>query len=45
MAELAARYRALLSDDSTFGSTTLEELLDAGALPSETAVAIRERHV
>ena len=45
MAELTARYRALLSDDSTFGSMTLEELLDAEAVPSETAAAIRERYV
>jgi hypothetical protein len=45
MAELTGRYRALLADDSTFASMTLEELLDAGAVPRKTAKAIRERYL
>jgi hypothetical protein len=40
-----ARYRTLLVDDSTFSSTTVEELLDAGALPRPTIAALRERYI
>jgi hypothetical protein len=43
--EQCARYRALLADDATFGSTTLEELVGSGALPAKTAAALRERYV
>jgi PD-(D/E)XK nuclease superfamily protein len=45
VADLCARYRALLQDDSTFSSLTLEELLDAGVHSSADAVALRERYV
>jgi hypothetical protein len=45
LAGMVARYDALLTDRSTFASATLEELLDAGALPRRTAVALRERYV
>ena len=45
MVELCARYRALLADQSTFASVTLEELLDSGALPARTASAVRERYL
>jgi hypothetical protein len=45
MADLCGRYRALLADESTFGSMTLEELLDAGALPRATTAALRERYL
>ena len=44
-AEACARYRALLADRSTFASVTLEELLDAGALPASTAAALRDRYL
>lgn len=44
-AEACARYRALLVDQSTFSSATIEELLDAGALPPPTAAALRDRCV
>jgi len=44
-AEACARYRALLVDESTFSSVTLEELLDAGALPTPTVAAIRDRYI
>jgi len=44
-ADACSRYRALLVDQSTFSSMTLEELLDAGALPAPTAAALRDRYV
>jgi hypothetical protein len=43
--ELCARYRALLVDESTFSSMTLEQLLDAGALPARTTAALRDRYL
>lgn len=45
VAELCDRYRALLVDQSTFSSVTLEELLDADALPAETTTALRARYL
>ena len=44
-AEACDRYRALLSDESTFSSVTLEALLDAKALPEETTTALRDRYL
>jgi hypothetical protein len=44
-AEACARYRALLVDRSTFASATLEELLDADALPRRTVAALRDRYL
>jgi hypothetical protein len=44
-AEACARYRALLVDQSTFSSVTVEELLDAGALPTPTVAALRDRYI
>jgi hypothetical protein len=40
-----ARYRDLLADRSTFSSVTVEQLLDADVLPSQTAAALRERYI
>jgi hypothetical protein len=45
LAEACARYRALLADQATFASVTLEELLDAGALPAPTVAALRDRYL
>ena len=45
MADMCARYRALLADDATFGSTTLETLLGRRVLPAATIRAIRERYL
>jgi len=45
IADLCARYRELLADETTFSSVTLEELLDSGALPPATVAAVRERYV
>ena len=44
-ADACARYRTLLVDQSTFSSVTLEELLDAGALPSKTSAAVHDRYL
>jgi hypothetical protein len=43
-AEACARYRRLLVDQSTFSSMTIEELLDADALPVSTVAALRQRY-
>jgi hypothetical protein len=45
LAEACARYRALLADQSTFASVTLEALLDAGALPASTVAALGDRYL
>ena len=44
-AEGAARYRGLLADQASFSSITLEDLLDAGALPARTVKALRDRYL
>jgi hypothetical protein len=43
-AEACAAYRSMLADAGTFASVTLEELLDAAALPVSTVVALRKRY-
>jgi hypothetical protein len=45
VAGVCARYRRLLSDQSTFASVTLEELLDADVLPAQTSAALRDRYL
>jgi PD-(D/E)XK nuclease superfamily protein len=45
LADACQRYRMLLADRATFASTTLEELLDAGALPAATTAALRDRYL
>ena len=44
-AEACERYRALLVDSSTFASVTIEDLLNANALPATTTAAVRDRYV
>ena len=44
-ADACSRYRALLVDQSTFASATIEELLDANVLPARTATALRKRYL
>jgi len=44
-ADACSRYRALLVDQSTFASVTVEELLDAGVLPTQTVAALRGRYI
>jgi len=44
-ADACKRYRALLRDQTTFSSMTVEELLDAGSLPARTATALRKRYI
>jgi len=45
VADGCARYRELLVEQSTFGSLTFEDLLDAKVLPTRTATALRGRYV
>ena len=45
IAGACARYRDLLADRSTFASVTIEELLDANALPARTTAALRKRYL
>jgi hypothetical protein len=44
-ADMCARYRDLLADESTFASVTVEELLDANIVPARTAKALRGRYL
>ena len=44
-ADACSRYRALLVDQSTFASATVEELLDANVVPAQTATALRDRYL
>jgi hypothetical protein len=45
LADACERYRALLADESTFASSTLEELVNAGVLPRRTDAALRQRYL
>jgi hypothetical protein len=45
VADACARYQALLADQSTFASITVEDLLDAPALPTPTVTALRDRYL
>ncbi|HEV8190846.1 MAG TPA: hypothetical protein VGP82_05095, partial [Ktedonobacterales bacterium] len=45
VAEACKRYRALLADASSFACATLEDLLEAGALPVPTVAALRDRYL
>jgi hypothetical protein len=45
LADECVEYRGWLVDESTYGSTTLEVLLDANALPKRTVAALRRRYV
>ena len=45
MADRSVRYAALLADATTFRSTTLEEILGTGVLPSPAVRALRDRYV
>jgi hypothetical protein len=44
-ADACRRYEALLTDQSTFSSVTVEQLLDAGVLPARTAKALHARYI
>jgi hypothetical protein len=44
-ADACTRYRELLIDRSTFSSISLEELLEANALPAQTTAALRDRYL
>jgi hypothetical protein len=45
VADICRRYQELLGDHSTFAVATIEELLDARALPPRTVAALRARYV
>ena len=45
MADRSVRYGALLADTTTFMSTTIEEVLGTGVLPSPVVRAIRDRYL
>jgi len=45
IASACARYRELLSDESTFASLTLEQLLDANVLPARSTAVMRDRYL
>jgi len=45
LADACERYETHLADRSTYGSMTIEKLLDAGALPTRTTAALRERYL
>jgi hypothetical protein len=45
VADAVSRYRDLLVDESTFSSVTIEELLDADAIPARTTAALRDRYL
>jgi hypothetical protein len=44
-ADVCSRYQALLVDQSTFASATIEELLDANVVPAHTSRALRDRYL
>jgi hypothetical protein len=44
-ADACSRYRALLVDQSTFASTTVEELLGAAVVPAQTAALLTDRYL
>ena len=43
--DACGRYRAMLADDATFATMTLEQLLDTGALRRPTVTALRARYL
>jgi hypothetical protein len=45
MADRSVRYAGLLADATTFRSATLEEVLEAGAIPASAVRAIRDRYL
>lgn len=45
LADTCTRYAELLTEHTTFGATTIEQLLQARALPRKTRTALRDRYV
>jgi hypothetical protein len=45
LADICIRYAELLADLSTFAAATIEQLLNARALPPKTRTALRERYI
>ena len=44
-ANLSARYRSLPRGQTSFGAMTVDELLDAGVIPAQTAGDLRGRYL
>jgi hypothetical protein len=44
-ADVCSRYQALLVDQSTFASATIEDLLGANVVPAHTSRALRDRYL
>ena len=44
-ADVCSRYHALLGDDSSFASVTIEELLSTDVLPAATRTGFRDRYL
>jgi hypothetical protein len=44
-ADACDRYRAMLADEDTYATMTLEQLLDSGTLAASTVTALRDRYV
>jgi hypothetical protein len=44
-AEVCGSYRELLAEQTTFGSVTIEEILDVGVLAAPTVRALRDRYL
>jgi hypothetical protein len=45
LADACARYQALLVDDATFSSTTVEDLIDGHVVSAQTTATLRERYI
>jgi hypothetical protein len=45
LVDACGRYRAMLADDATFATMTLEQLLDTGTLRGSTVKALRGRYL
>jgi hypothetical protein len=43
--DACARYRSMLTDEATFATMTLEQLLDTRTLPRPTTAALRDRYL
>ena len=43
--DACARYRAMLADDTSFATMTLEQLLDSGTLAKPAVAALRDRYL
>jgi PD-(D/E)XK nuclease superfamily len=45
LVDACGRYRAMLADETTFATMTLEQLLDSDAIPAPTVAALGDRYL